>query len=49
MVQRNIGKISQQQLLSKIATNDRHGENSSYFDGWKDYDKNPFHPTPSYF
>ncbi|TKY63974.1 1-aminocyclopropane-1-carboxylate synthase [Spatholobus suberectus] len=33
-----------QQLLSKIATNDKHGENSPYFDGWKAYDKNPFHP-----
>ena len=35
----------QHQLLSQIATNDRHGENSPYFDGWKAYDKNPFHPT----
>ncbi|KAE8681553.1 1-aminocyclopropane-1-carboxylate synthase [Hibiscus syriacus] len=33
------------QLLSKIATNDGHGENSPYFDGWKAYDSNPFHPT----
>jgi 1-aminocyclopropane-1-carboxylate synthase len=33
------------QLLSKIATNDQHGENSPYFDGWKAYEKNPFHPT----
>ncbi|KAK8711310.1 hypothetical protein V6N13_146594 [Hibiscus sabdariffa] len=33
------------QLLSKIATNDRHGENSPYFDGWKAYDSNPYHPT----
>ncbi|XP_012490018.1 1-aminocyclopropane-1-carboxylate synthase [Gossypium raimondii] len=32
------------QLLSRIATNDRHGENSPYFDGWKAYDSNPFHP-----
>ncbi|KAL5796112.1 hypothetical protein ACOSQ2_000932 [Xanthoceras sorbifolium] len=31
--------------LSKIATNDRHGENTPYFDGWKAYDRNPFHPT----
>ncbi|KAI3727665.1 hypothetical protein L6452_16283 [Arctium lappa] len=30
-------------LLSKIATNDGHGENSPYFDGWKAYDANPFH------
>uniref|UniRef100_A0A6N2N2D9 1-aminocyclopropane-1-carboxylate synthase n=1 Tax=Salix viminalis TaxID=40686 RepID=A0A6N2N2D9_SALVM len=35
----------QHQLLSQIATNDRHGENSPYFDGWKAYDNNPFHPT----
>ncbi|KAF8412191.1 hypothetical protein HHK36_000151 [Tetracentron sinense] len=34
----------QHQLLSKIANNDGHGENSSYFDGWKAYDSNPFHP-----
>ncbi|KAK7295141.1 hypothetical protein RJT34_18046 [Clitoria ternatea] len=33
------------QLLSNIATNDKHGENSPYFDGWKAYDTNPFHPT----
>ncbi|KAL4597269.1 hypothetical protein ACB092_12G222400 [Castanea dentata] len=33
-----------QQLLSKIATNDRHGENSPYFEGWKAYDNNPYHP-----
>lgn len=32
-------------LLSKIATNDGHGENMAYFDGWKAYDRNPFHPT----
>ncbi|KAK0579195.1 hypothetical protein LWI29_022610 [Acer saccharum] len=31
--------------LSKIATSDRHGENSPYFDGWKAYDRNPFYPT----
>ncbi|XP_022770501.1 1-aminocyclopropane-1-carboxylate synthase-like [Durio zibethinus] len=33
------------QLLSRIATNDRHGENSPYFEGWKAYDSNPFHRT----
>ncbi|KAJ4799782.1 1-aminocyclopropane-1-carboxylate synthase [Rhynchospora pubera] len=32
-------------LLSRIAAGDGHGENSSYFDGWKDYDSNPFHPV----
>ncbi|XP_057981060.1 1-aminocyclopropane-1-carboxylate synthase-like [Malania oleifera] len=41
-----MGSLSENgQLLSKIATNDRHGENSPYFDGWKAYDSNPFHPT----
>jgi len=38
-------RMSQQHLLSKIATNDKHGENSPYFDGWKAYERNPFHPT----
>lgn len=32
-------------VLSKIATNDGHGENTPYFDGWKAYDRDPFHPT----
>ncbi|CAL5442612.1 unnamed protein product [Camellia sinensis] len=27
------------------ATNNGHGENSPYFDGWKAYDSNPYHPT----
>ncbi|KAL1569118.1 acetyl-CoA synthetase [Salvia divinorum] len=36
---------NQCQLLSKIATNDGHGENSPYFDGWKAYDTDPYHPT----
>ncbi|CAN6713072.1 unnamed protein product [Malus baccata var. baccata] len=36
---------NQQQLLSKIATGNGHGENSPYFDGWKAYDSDPFHPT----
>lgn len=31
-------------ILSKIASSDQHGENSPYFDGWKAYDTNPFHP-----
>lgn len=30
--------------LSKIATSDMHGEKSAYFDGWKAYDRDPFHP-----
>ncbi|KAB2611528.1 1-aminocyclopropane-1-carboxylate synthase 1-like [Pyrus ussuriensis x Pyrus communis] len=32
-------------VLSKIATNGKHGENSPYFDGWKVYDQNPYHLT----
>ncbi|KAI9110092.1 hypothetical protein K1719_019133 [Acacia pycnantha] len=32
-------------LLSNIAVNGKHGENSAYFDGWKAYDRDPFHPT----
>ncbi|CAN1237419.1 1-aminocyclopropane-1-carboxylate synthase 1 [Linum grandiflorum] len=31
-------------LLSDIATNERHGENSPYFDGWKAYNSYPYHP-----
>ncbi|CAH9069014.1 unnamed protein product [Cuscuta europaea] len=31
-------------ILSKIATEDGHGENSAYFHGWKAYDSDPFHP-----
>lgn len=31
-------------LLSKLAVGDKHGEDSPYFDGWKAYDNNPFHP-----
>lgn len=30
------------ELLSRIAAGDGHGENSSYFDGWKAYDMDPF-------
>ncbi|KAH6761034.1 ACC synthase 1 [Perilla frutescens var. frutescens] len=36
---------NQKQILSKIATNDGHGENSAFFDGWKAYDTDPYHPT----
>ncbi|CAL1375236.1 unnamed protein product [Linum trigynum] len=31
------------QLLSRMAIGDGHGENSSYFDGWKAYDSDPYH------
>ncbi|KAE8706353.1 1-aminocyclopropane-1-carboxylate synthase [Hibiscus syriacus] len=30
--------------MSKIATGNGHGENSPYFEGWKAYETNPFHP-----
>ena len=36
------GSSAEQQLLSRIAAGDGHGENSPYFDGWKAYDMNPF-------
>ncbi|KAF7826098.1 1-aminocyclopropane-1-carboxylate synthase 1-like [Senna tora] len=31
--------------MSKMAVNEKHGENSPYFDGWKAYERDPFHPT----
>ena len=34
---------NQQNLLSKLATGNGHGENSPYFDGWKAFEDNPFH------
>ena len=34
---------NQQNLLSKMATGNGHGENSPYFDGWKAFEDNPFH------
>ncbi|KAL3645650.1 acetyl-CoA synthetase [Castilleja foliolosa] len=37
--------VNQDHLLSKIATNNGHAENSPYFDGWKAYDTDPYHPT----
>ncbi|XP_010261352.1 PREDICTED: 1-aminocyclopropane-1-carboxylate synthase-like [Nelumbo nucifera] len=38
-------KQQQHHLLSKIANSDGHSEDSLYFDGWKAYDKDPYHPT----
>ncbi|XP_010413389.1 PREDICTED: 1-aminocyclopropane-1-carboxylate synthase-like protein 1 [Camelina sativa] len=32
-------------LLSKLASGDKHGEASAYFDGWKAYENNPYHAT----
>ncbi|KAK9749619.1 hypothetical protein RND81_02G138700 [Saponaria officinalis] len=29
-------------MLSKLASNDTHGQNSSYFLGWEEYEKNPY-------
>ncbi|WOK98739.1 hypothetical protein Cni_G07451 [Canna indica] len=40
-----MGEQNNSQLLSRVATNDGHGENCSYFDGWKAYDRDPFHST----
>ncbi|KAK9276092.1 hypothetical protein L1049_005623 [Liquidambar formosana] len=37
-------RFIQQNLLSKIAISNGHGEEIPYFDGWKAYDSNPFHP-----
>ena len=36
---------NEHQLLSKIAKGNGHGENSPYFDGWKAFENDPFHPT----
>jgi len=30
--------------LSSLATSKAHGEDSPYFDGWKEYEANPYHP-----
>lgn len=38
-------KNGNRQLLSELATTNDHGENSPYFDGWKAYENDPFHPT----
>ncbi|GMH22683.1 hypothetical protein Nepgr_024526 [Nepenthes gracilis] len=40
-----IVKEDQQKLLSKMAVGGGHGEDSHYFDGWKAYNDDPFHPT----
>ncbi|KAL8492186.1 hypothetical protein ACS0TY_023715 [Phlomoides rotata] len=31
-------------MLSRKVTCESHGQDSSYFLGWQEYDKNPFHP-----
>lgn len=35
-------------MLSKIAIGDGHAEHSPYFDGWKAYENDPFHPTDNF-
>lgn len=35
---------AQPQLLSKKATSNSHGQDSSYFLGWEEYEKNPYDP-----
>ncbi|KAG0458783.1 hypothetical protein HPP92_021911 [Vanilla planifolia] len=40
-----MGITATEQLLSEIVTNGGHGEKSSYFDGWKAYDRNPYDPV----
>jgi len=30
-------------MLSRRASEDSHGQNSSYFLGWQEYEKNPYH------
>lgn len=32
-------------MLSSKVSNDSHGQDSSYFLGWQEYEKNPFHET----
>ncbi|XP_022996837.1 1-aminocyclopropane-1-carboxylate synthase CMA101-like [Cucurbita maxima] len=32
-------------MLSTKASHDSHGQDSSYFIGWQEYEKNPYHPT----
>lgn len=36
---------NQEKLLSKIAAGNGHGEDSPYFDGWKAFESDPYHPT----
>ncbi|XP_044984030.1 1-aminocyclopropane-1-carboxylate synthase 1-like [Hordeum vulgare subsp. vulgare] len=41
-----VNKVADEpQLLSKKAGCNTHGQDSSYFLGWEEYEKNPFHPT----
>uniref|UniRef100_A0A453H9M7 1-aminocyclopropane-1-carboxylate synthase n=1 Tax=Aegilops tauschii subsp. strangulata TaxID=200361 RepID=A0A453H9M7_AEGTS len=41
-----VNKVADEpQLLSKKAGCNTHGQDSSYFLGWEEYEKNPYHPT----
>lgn len=31
-------------MLSRKVSQDSHGQDSSYFLGWQEYEKNPYHP-----
>lgn len=42
---RSLGNISGVNVVSDMARNDGHGENTPYFDGWKAYDRDPYHPS----
>ena len=35
--------------LSSLATSNAHGEDSPYFDGWKEYEANPYDPINNPF
>nr|WDV57389.1 1-aminocyclopropane-1-carboxylate synthase 4-like protein [Solanum tuberosum] len=39
---REVFVITSNVVLSELATNEQHGENSLYFEGWKAYNKDPF-------
>ncbi|KAF0910403.1 hypothetical protein E2562_001565 [Oryza meyeriana var. granulata] len=45
MVSQVVAEEKPQQLLSKKAGCNSHGQDSSYFLGWQEYEKNPFDPV----
>ena len=45
MVSMIAGEKPQPQLLSKKAACNSHGQDSSYFLGWEEYEKNPYDPV----
>jgi len=38
-------KQKERKMVSTKAARNSHGQDSSYFLGWQEYDKNPYHPT----